>query len=162
MAWAPISIPASELEVVSCAQSCFIPVLCVQFLKIAAEHPDVTFLKVNFDECKAMCKSLNIKVLPFFHFYRGADGRLDAFSASISKVRPRRLAGHVRDSGNHLPLEVPVSQPRRVASDDRYMSHSAKLTVDGGGTTSLKRRSVSALLCGRYMSTSVCLETPPI
>lgn len=58
------------------------PKLC----QLAAEHPDIEFLKVNFDENKAMCKSLNVKVLPFFHFYRGADGRLDSFSCSLSKL----------------------------------------------------------------------------
>lgn len=58
------------------------PKLC----KIAGERPDVKFYKVNFEENKPMCKTLNIKVLPYFHFYRGADGRLDAFSASISKL----------------------------------------------------------------------------
>lgn len=59
----------------------------LQLCQLAAEHPDIEFLKVNFDENKAMCKSLNVKVLPFFHFYRGADGRLDSFSCSLSKVR---------------------------------------------------------------------------
>jgi thioredoxin 1 len=44
------------------------------------------FLKVNFAENKSMCKSLSIKVLPFFHFYRGAEGRIDGFSCSLSKV----------------------------------------------------------------------------
>lgn len=58
------------------------PKLC----QLADEHPDIEFLKVNFDENKAMCKSLNVKVLPFFHFYRGAEGRLDSFSCSLSKL----------------------------------------------------------------------------
>lgn len=44
------------------------------------------FLKVNFDENKPMCKSLNVKVLPYFHFYRGADGQLESFSCSLAKV----------------------------------------------------------------------------
>lgn len=58
------------------------PKLC----QIAAEHPEIEFLKVNFDENKTMCKSLNVKVLPFFHFYRGADGQLDSFSCSLTKL----------------------------------------------------------------------------
>lgn len=61
-------------------------ILLLQLCKIAEEHSDVLFYKVNFDENKSMCKSLSVKVLPFFHFYRGADGRVDAFSASVSKV----------------------------------------------------------------------------
>lgn len=33
-----------------------------------------------------MCKRLNVRVLPYFHFYRGADGQLEAFSCSLAKV----------------------------------------------------------------------------
>jgi len=68
------------------------PKLC----KLAAEHPDIEFLKVNFDENKPMCKSLNIKVLPFFQFYRGADGKLEEFSCSLSKLQKIRdaIAAH--------------------------------------------------------------------
>lgn len=64
------------------------PKLC----KLAAAHPDVQFLKVNFEHNKPMCKCLNIKVLPFFHLYRGAEGRLDAFSCSLSKLQKLRDA----------------------------------------------------------------------
>ncbi|CAF2147959.1 unnamed protein product [Brassica napus] len=59
------------------------PKLC----KTAVEHPDILFLKVNFDENKPMCKSLNVKVLPYFHFYRGADGQLESFSCSLAKFQ---------------------------------------------------------------------------
>ncbi|XP_038987186.1 thioredoxin-like 2, chloroplastic [Phoenix dactylifera] len=59
------------------------PKLC----KIAGENPDILFIKVNFDENKTMCKQLNIKVLPYFHFYRGADGQLESFSCSLSKFQ---------------------------------------------------------------------------
>ncbi|KAJ4959223.1 hypothetical protein NE237_026334 [Protea cynaroides] len=59
------------------------PKLC----KIAEEHRDILFLKVNFDENKPMCKSLNVKVLPYFHFYRGADGKLESFSCSLAKFQ---------------------------------------------------------------------------
>ncbi|KAA8534856.1 hypothetical protein F0562_029928 [Nyssa sinensis] len=59
------------------------PKLC----KTAAEHPEILFLKVNFDENKPMCKSLNVKVLPYFHFYRGADGQLESFSCSLAKFQ---------------------------------------------------------------------------
>ncbi|XP_044463703.1 thioredoxin-like 2, chloroplastic [Mangifera indica] len=59
------------------------PKLC----RTAKEHPEILFLKVNFDENKPMCKSLNVKVLPFFHFYRGAHGQLEAFSCSLAKFQ---------------------------------------------------------------------------
>ncbi|XP_073307935.1 thioredoxin-like 2, chloroplastic isoform X2 [Primulina huaijiensis] len=55
------------------------PKLC----RTADEHPDIVFLEVNFDENKTLCKSLNVKVLPQFHFYRGADGL--SFSCSLAK-----------------------------------------------------------------------------
>jgi len=64
------------------------PKLC----KTAAEHLDVEFMKVNFEENKPMCKSLNIKVLPYFHFYRGSEGRVDAFSCSLAKLQKLRDA----------------------------------------------------------------------
>ncbi|XP_050219646.1 thioredoxin-like 2, chloroplastic [Mercurialis annua] len=59
------------------------PKLC----KTAVEHPEIVFLKVNFDENKPMCKSLNVKVLPYFHFYRGAYGQLESFSCSLAKFQ---------------------------------------------------------------------------
>lgn len=59
------------------------PKLC----RTAQEHPEIMFLKVNFDENKPMCKSLKVKVLPFFHFYRGADGLLESFSCSLAKFQ---------------------------------------------------------------------------
>ncbi|GKV14022.1 hypothetical protein SLEP1_g24957 [Rubroshorea leprosula] len=59
------------------------PKLC----KTAEDHPEILFLKVNFDENKPMCRSLNVKVLPYFHFYRGADGQLESFSCSLAKFQ---------------------------------------------------------------------------
>ncbi|KAF8036369.1 hypothetical protein BT93_C2168 [Corymbia citriodora subsp. variegata] len=59
------------------------PKLC----KTAQEHPEILFLKVNFDENKPMCKSLNVKVLPYFHFYHGADGQVESFSCSLAKFQ---------------------------------------------------------------------------
>ncbi|KAI3714579.1 hypothetical protein L6452_21536 [Arctium lappa] len=59
------------------------PKLC----KTSQEHPEIVFLKVNFDENKPMCKNLNVKVLPYFHFYRGADGQLESFSCSLAKFQ---------------------------------------------------------------------------
>ncbi|GMI81294.1 hypothetical protein HRI_001798700 [Hibiscus trionum] len=40
------------------------PKLC----KTVQDRPEILFLKVDFDENKAMCKSLNVRVLPYFHF----------------------------------------------------------------------------------------------
>lgn len=57
-----------------------------QLCKTAEEHPEILFLKINFDENKSLCKSLNVKVLPYFHLYRGSDGQVDSFSCSLAKV----------------------------------------------------------------------------
>lgn len=59
------------------------PKLC----RTAEENPEIVFLKVNFDENKPMCKSLNVRVLPYFHFYRGAEGLLESFSCSLAKFQ---------------------------------------------------------------------------
>ncbi|CAA7397276.1 unnamed protein product [Spirodela intermedia] len=59
------------------------PKLC----RTAVENPDIVFIKVNFDENKPMCKRLNVRVLPYFHFYRGADGQLESFSCSLAKFQ---------------------------------------------------------------------------
>lgn len=64
------------------------PKLC----KILEEHPDVILAKVDFDSNKPIAKAMGVRVLPYFMFYRGADGRLDAFSASLSKVHKLREA----------------------------------------------------------------------
>ncbi|XP_010536860.1 PREDICTED: thioredoxin-like 2-1, chloroplastic [Tarenaya hassleriana] len=64
------------------------PKLC----KTAEEHPEILFLKVNFDENKPLCKSLNVKVLPYFHFYRGAEGQIESFSCSLAKFGKLREA----------------------------------------------------------------------
>ncbi|KFK29124.1 hypothetical protein AALP_AA7G092000 [Arabis alpina] len=64
------------------------PKLC----KTAQEHPEILFLKVNFDENKSLCKSLNVKVLPYFHFYRGSEGQVESFSCSLAKFQKLREA----------------------------------------------------------------------
>ncbi|KAI4380753.1 hypothetical protein MLD38_006906 [Melastoma candidum] len=72
------------------------PKLC----KTAQEHPEILFLKVNFDENKPMCKSLNVKVLPYFHIYRGADGQVESFSCSLAKFQKIKDAIERHSSGH--------------------------------------------------------------
>lgn len=57
-----------------------------QICQLAEMNPHVQFLQVNYDEHKAMCYALNIHVLPFFRFYRGAHGRLCSFSCTNATV----------------------------------------------------------------------------
>ena len=49
------------------------PKLC----KIASqeENKDILFVKVEFDDNKEMCRSMGVKILPFFHFYKGKEGK---------------------------------------------------------------------------------------
>eukprot|EP00246_Nothoceros_aenigmaticus_P018595 TRINITY_DN9799_c0_g1_i1.p1 TRINITY_DN9799_c0_g1~~TRINITY_DN9799_c0_g1_i1.p1 ORF type:complete len:267 (-),score=27.36 TRINITY_DN9799_c0_g1_i1:201-1001(-) len=84
-----------------------------KFCKLAAEHTDVEFLKVNFEENKPMCKSLGIKVLPFFHFYRGSEGRLDAFSCSLAKLQKLKDA-----IATHNTDRCSIGPPRGVKDID--------------------------------------------
>lgn len=78
------------------------PKLC----KLAAEHQDIVFVKINFDENKALCKSLNIKVLPYFHFYRGTSEQLESFSCSMTKLQKLKDAIAKYDAGGqHVNTE---------------------------------------------------------
>lgn len=60
--------------------------------QLCAENDNVLFLAVNFDDSKSLVRGLNVKVLPYFHFYRGAEGRVAEFPASVSKIAKLREA----------------------------------------------------------------------
>lgn len=60
--------------------------------QFAEMNPDVQFLQVNHEEHKSMCYSLNVHVLPFFRFYRGAHGRLCSFSCTNATIKKFRDA----------------------------------------------------------------------
>ncbi|XP_057805151.1 thioredoxin-like 1-2, chloroplastic isoform X2 [Salvia miltiorrhiza] len=55
--------------------------------QLAEMNPNSLFLQINYENHKEMCDSLNIKVLPFFRFYRGAEGRACSFSCTNATVR---------------------------------------------------------------------------
>ncbi|CAN4075413.1 unnamed protein product [Withania somnifera] len=55
--------------------------------QLAEMNPDVQFLQVNYEEHKSMCYSLNVHVLPFFRFYRGAEGRVCSFSCTNATIK---------------------------------------------------------------------------
>ncbi|XP_058761228.1 thioredoxin-like 1-2, chloroplastic [Vicia villosa] len=55
--------------------------------QIAELYPSIIFLKVNYEELSSMCRSLHIHVLPFFRFYRGADGRVCSFSCTNTTIK---------------------------------------------------------------------------
>ncbi|CAN4088447.1 unnamed protein product [Withania somnifera] len=55
--------------------------------QLADSNPDAIFLKVNYEELKAMCHALRIHVLPFFRFYRGAEGKICSFSCTNATIK---------------------------------------------------------------------------
>ncbi|XP_019199866.1 PREDICTED: thioredoxin-like 1-2, chloroplastic [Ipomoea nil] len=55
--------------------------------QLAETNENAIFLKVNYEEHKPMCHSLHIHVLPFFRFYRGAEGRVCSFSCTIATIK---------------------------------------------------------------------------
>ncbi|XP_065853430.1 thioredoxin-like 1-1, chloroplastic [Euphorbia lathyris] len=67
--------------------------------QLAEMNPEVQFLQVNYEEHKSMCYSLNVHVLPFFRFYRGAQGRVSSFSCTNATIKKFRdaLAKHSPD-----------------------------------------------------------------
>uniref|UniRef100_A0A0E0LPX1 Thioredoxin domain-containing protein n=1 Tax=Oryza punctata TaxID=4537 RepID=A0A0E0LPX1_ORYPU len=56
--------------------------------QLAEKNPEVMFLQVNYEKHKSMCYSLHVHVLPFFRFYRGAQGRVSSFSCTNATVSP--------------------------------------------------------------------------
>ncbi|XP_042513902.1 thioredoxin-like 1-1, chloroplastic [Macadamia integrifolia] len=75
--------------------------------QLAELNPNALFLKVNYEELKTMCYSLNIHVLPFFRFYRGAEGRLCSFSCTNATIKKFKdaLAKHGTDQCNVGPAK---------------------------------------------------------
>ncbi|CAA6654522.1 unnamed protein product [Spirodela intermedia] len=55
--------------------------------QFAEKNPDIQFLQINYEKHKSMCYSLNVHVLPFFRFYRGAQGRLCSFSCTNATIK---------------------------------------------------------------------------
>ncbi|KAL5077884.1 hypothetical protein RYX36_016868 [Vicia faba] len=66
--------------------------------QIAESNPSIIFLKVNYEELRSMCQSLHIHVLPFFRFYRGAEGRVCSFSCTTTTIK--KLKNAIAKHGN--------------------------------------------------------------
>ncbi|KAG6501974.1 hypothetical protein ZIOFF_041861 [Zingiber officinale] len=73
--------------------------LSMQICQIAEMNPNVQFLQINYEKHKSMCYTLNVHVLPFFRFYRGAQGRLCSFSCTNATIKKFKdaLAMHSTD-----------------------------------------------------------------
>ncbi|XP_022972248.1 thioredoxin-like 1-1, chloroplastic [Cucurbita maxima] len=67
--------------------------------QFAEMNPEIQFLQVNYEEHKSMCYSLGVHVLPFFRFYRGAQGRVCSFSCTNATIKKFKdaLAKHNTD-----------------------------------------------------------------
>lgn len=67
--------------------------------QLAESNPDSTFLMINYEQHKEMCYALHVHVLPFFRFYRGADGRVCSFSCTNATIKKFKdaLAKHGTD-----------------------------------------------------------------
>ncbi|KAG8388700.1 hypothetical protein BUALT_Bualt02G0152600 [Buddleja alternifolia] len=59
----------------------------VYICQLAEMNPDAIFLKVNYEQHKPMCYALRVHVLPFFRFYRGAQGRVCSFSCTNATIK---------------------------------------------------------------------------
>ncbi|KAF5725703.1 thioredoxin-like 7 family protein [Tripterygium wilfordii] len=75
--------------------------------QFAEMNPDIQFLQVNYEEHKSMCYSLHIHVLPFFWFYRGADGHVCSFSCTNATIKKFKdaLAKYNTDSVSTGPAK---------------------------------------------------------
>eukprot|EP01023_Acetabularia_acetabulum_P015874 TRINITY_DN17797_c0_g2_i2.p1 TRINITY_DN17797_c0_g2~~TRINITY_DN17797_c0_g2_i2.p1 ORF type:complete len:246 (+),score=33.63 TRINITY_DN17797_c0_g2_i2:222-959(+) len=55
--------------------------------KLCKENPDIILVKVNWEKNREIAKPLGVKVLPYFQFYYGPQGKIAQFSASVSKIQ---------------------------------------------------------------------------
>ncbi|KAJ4750581.1 Thioredoxin [Rhynchospora pubera] len=76
--------------------------------QIAEAHQEVTFLKVNLDEHKSLCKELKIPVVPFYQLHRGTHGRIRSFSCTIATIHKLKdaLKKHVNEEFSLPPAKV--------------------------------------------------------
>ncbi|KAI4335979.1 hypothetical protein L6164_014563 [Bauhinia variegata] len=87
--------------------------------QLAELYPNAMFLQINYEELKTMCHSLHIHVLPFFRFYRGAEGRVCSFSCTISTIKKFKdaLAKHGTDRCSLGPAKgLDESELKNLAS----------------------------------------------
>ncbi|KAG6518119.1 thioredoxin-like 1-2, chloroplastic [Zingiber officinale] len=139
--------------------------------QIAETNPDVQFLQINYEKHKPMCYTLNVHVLPFFRFYRGAHGRLCNFSCTNATIKKFKdaLAKHNTDrcslgpakgleeselmalsankdlSFTYAKKPVPFPNPDDVAGGDSTSPTTLVPTINGTGEDSEgKARFVSA------------------
>lgn len=99
-----------------------------KLMKLMEERPDVLLLAVNFDENKTLVKALGVKVLPYFLFYRGAQGKLEGFGASAKKLHliQEAIERHTTDR-----CYLPGSEAQPVLPEFPNVAPSAKTRLSG-------------------------------
>ncbi|KAL9243247.1 hypothetical protein vseg_017158 [Gypsophila vaccaria] len=105
--------------------------------QLAESNPDAIFLKVNYEELKPMCHALHIHVLPFFRFYRGAEGRVCSFSCTISTIKKFKdaLAKHSTERCSLGPAKgLDESELLKLASIGELSMNSLKPSLIKEGT----------------------------
>ncbi|PSN56074.1 Thioredoxin-2 [Blattella germanica] len=60
---------------------------------LAAEHPDVVFLKVDVDECEDIATEYDIKAMPTFVFIKNGS-KIDDFSGNNADMLERYIKQH--------------------------------------------------------------------
>ncbi|KAK4793006.1 hypothetical protein SAY86_023441 [Trapa natans] len=98
--------------------------------QLAEMNPDVQFLQVNYEEHKSMCYSLNVHVLPFFRFYRGAQGRVCSFSCTVATIKKFKdaLAKHTPERCSLGPTKGLEEKELLALSANRELSFTYQST----------------------------------
>lgn len=112
--------------------------------QLAESNPNAIFLKVNYEELKTMCNTLHIHVLPFFRFYRGAEGKVCSFSCTNATIKKFKdaLVKHGADrcslgpakgldesellklaSIGEISINLPLKSVKKVAMEDLVMNN---------------------------------------
>ena len=75
--------------------------------KLAGQEQDVLFVKIDFDECKDLCRKLGVVKLPYFHVYNGSGSRLADFASSLDPAKFKRLTDAIEENRT-LRCALPV------------------------------------------------------
>ncbi|KAK8537595.1 hypothetical protein V6N13_096590 [Hibiscus sabdariffa] len=122
--------------------------------QLAEQNPNAIFLEVNCEELKNMSHCLNIHVLPFFRFYRGAEGRLCSFSCTNATIKKFKdaLAKHGSNRCSLGPAKgLDESELMKLAS-------AGELSLSSLQLPSLKEETTEDLVIMRSMELSGLLN----
>ena len=88
----------------------------------------VLFVKVEFDECKDLCRKLGVVKLPYFHVYNGSGSRLADFASSLDPTKFKGLTDAIEaNRGIRCALPANKSETQEQWQDDAYLSSLVKL-----------------------------------